>query len=486
MGTADKFHYRSMDNLVRIIGGGLAGTEAAWQLARRGIAVELFEMRPLRRTEAHASDDLAEVVCSNSLRSDSLSAPAGLLKAEMRQLNSLIIRTAETHRVPAGSALAVDRAAFARGVTQAIEALPKVQVIRHEVESIPDDGIVIVATGPLTSPALSRALTAQLGEEHLYFYDAISPIVTAESIDMNLAYRAARYGKGGDDYINLPLTQAEYYRFIDALVAAERVATHSFERFVPFEGCMPIEEMADRGKETLAFGPMRAVGLIDPSTGRRPYAVVQLRQENRASTLYNLVGFQTKMTYAEQRKVLALIPGLANAEFIRLGSLHRNTFINAPQHLLPTLQWRQRQSLFFAGQMTGVEGYIESAATGLLAGINAANLVFGKAPVVPPLTTALGALLGYISDSERKRFQPMNVNFGLISPLSVGLRGKAKKEMLSRRALADMAAWLSELDGGAKGADANDLVSVETLGRIHGETSVEMQPLRNDGKAVVP
>jgi methylenetetrahydrofolate--tRNA-(uracil-5-)-methyltransferase len=299
-----------------------------------------------------------------------------------------------------------------------------------------------------------------LGEEHLYFYDAISPIVTAESIDMNLAYRAARYGKGGDDYINLPLTREQYYRFIDALVAAERVATHSFERFVPFEGCMPIEEMADRGKETLAFGPMRAVGLIDPRTGRRPYAVVQLRQENRESTLYNFVGFQTKMTYAEQRKVFALIPGLANAEFVRLGSLHRNTFINAPQHLLPTLQWRQRESLFFA-----------------------------KAPVVPPPTTALGALLGYISDPERKRFQPMNVNFGLIPPLSVRLRGKAKKEMLSRRALADMAAWLSELDGDgdANGADANDLASAGKLVRIiDGKIAIEVQPLRNEGKAILP
>jgi methylenetetrahydrofolate--tRNA-(uracil-5-)-methyltransferase len=265
------------------------------------------------------------------------------------------------------------------------------------------------------------------------------------------------------------------------------VATHSFERFVPFEGCMPIEEMADRGKETLAFGPMRAVGLIDPSTGRRPYAVVQLRQENREGTLYNLVGFQTKMTYAEQRKVFALIPGLANAEFVRLGSLHRNTFINAPQHLLPTLQWRQRASLFFAGQMTGVEGYIESAATGLLAGINAANLVSGKAPLVLPPTTALGALLGYISDPERKRFQPMNVNFGLIPPLSVRLRGKAKKEMLSLRALADMAAWLRELDGGANNIDANNRVCAEKLVRIlDGETAIEAQPFRNEGKATVP
>ncbi len=444
-----------MSNIVRIIGGGLAGTEAAWQLARWGVAVELFEMRPTRSTEAHATVNLAEIVCSNSLRSDSLSAPAGLLKAEMRQLDSMIISVAEAHRVPAGSALAVDRNGFAKGVTQAIEALPNVQIIRREVEAIPDDGIVILATGPLTSPALARDLAARLGEEHLYFYDAISPIVAAESIDMSVAYRAARYGKGGDDYLNLPLTQAEYYRFIDALIAAHRVPTHSFERFVPFEGCMPIEEMADRGKETLAFGPMRAVGLIDPRTGRRPYAVVQLRQENREQTLYNLVGFQTKMTYLEQRKVFALIPGLANAEFVRLGSLHRNTFINAPQHLLPTLQWRQRSTLFFAGQMTGVEGYIESAATGLLAGINAANLVLGRAPVVPPPTTALGALLSYISDPERKRFQPMNVNFGLIPPLSVRLRGKAKKEMLARRALADMAAWRRDLDVGGAEAPRN-------------------------------
>ena len=443
-----------MDSVVRIIGGGLAGTEAAWQLARRGVAVELFEMRPTRRTEAHATENLAEVVCSNSLRSDALFAPAGLLKAEMRQLDSMIISVAEAHRVPAGSALAVDRDGFAQGVTRAIESLNNVKLIRQEVEAIPDDGIVILATGPLTSPALARDLAVRLGEEHLYFYDAISPIVAAESIDMNVAYRAARYGKGGDDYLNLPLTREEYYCFIDALIAAERVATRSFERFVPFEGCMPIEEMADRGKETLAFGPMRAVGLIDPRTGRRPYAVVQLRQENRQQTLYNLVGFQTKMTYAEQRRVFALIPGLAHAEFVRLGSLHRNTFINAPQHLLPSLQWRQRATLFFAGQMTGVEGYIESAATGLLAGINAANLISGRAPVVPPPTTVLGALLGYISDPERKRFQPMNVNFGLIPPLSAHLRGRAKKEMLARRALADMAAWRRDLRIDAAGTDA--------------------------------
>lgn len=450
-----------MKNSVRIIGGGLAGVEAAWQLARRGIAVNLFEMRPRQKTDAHASGNLGELVCSNSLRSDSLAAPAGLLKAEMRQLDSLVIGVAEKNRVPAGSALAVDRERFSVGLTQAIERLPLVRIIREEVREIPDDGIAILATGPLTSPALAAQLALRLGEKHLYFYDAISPIVTAESIDMSVAYRASRYGKGDDDYLNLPLTRGEYDRFIDALLAAERVPTHSFERFVPFEGCMPIEEMADRGKETLGYGPMRAVGLVDPRTGRRPYAVVQLRQENRVRSLYNLVGFQTKMTYPEQRRVFALIPGLAKAEFVRLGSLHRNTFINAPQHLLPTLQWRQRRTLFFSGQMTGVEGYIESAATGLLAGINAANLLAGRPPVVPPATTALGALLRYITDPERKRFQPMNVNFGLIPPLAARLRGKAKKEMMARRALADMAAWVSETNVAATPADTDTKASVE-------------------------
>ncbi|MBM4262200.1 MAG: methylenetetrahydrofolate--tRNA-(uracil(54)-C(5))-methyltransferase (FADH(2)-oxidizing) TrmFO [Deltaproteobacteria bacterium] len=437
-----------MEKFVRIIGGGLAGCEAAYQLARRGVAVELFEMRPERGTEAHATSNLGELVCSNSLRSNLLSAPAGLLKAEMRLMDSLVIRTAEAVQVPAGSALAVDRDRFAAALTDAVAALRNVRIVRKEISEIPAEGVTILATGPLTSPALASQLTAMLGEAHLYFYDAISPIVTAESIDMNIAFRAARYDKGGDDYLNLPLTRERYYQFIEALLAAQRVPTHSFERFVPFEGCMPIEEMADRGKDTLAFGPMRAVGLSDPRTGRRPFAVVQLRQENRERTLYNLVGCQTKMTYPEQRRVLALIPGLEHAEFVRLGSLHRNTFINAPQHLRATLQWRQRETLFFAGQMTGVEGYIESAASGLLAGINAARLLADQAPLLPPQTTAMGALLRYISDAERKRFQPMNVNFGLLPSLGERLRGKEKKEALSRRALADMGKWLAEAGEG--------------------------------------
>jgi methylenetetrahydrofolate--tRNA-(uracil-5-)-methyltransferase len=435
-----------VEKLVRIVGGGLAGSEAAYQVARRGVAVELFEMRPQRMTEAHASGDFGELVCSNSLRSSSLTAPAGVLKEEMRRLDSLILRAAEACRVPAGSALAVDRQAFAAALTAAVEALPQVRIIRREVEEIPA-GLTILATGPLTSPALSGQLAALLGEQHLYFYDAISPIVTAESVDGAVAFHASRYGRDSNDYVNLPMTRERYDGFVDALLSAEKVPTHSFERFVLFEGCMPIEEMADRGRETLAFGPMRAVGLIDPRTGKRPYAVVQLRQENREKTLYSLVGFQTKMTYPEQRRVFAMIPGLEKAEFVRLGSLHRNTFINSPLHLQPTLQWRRRSNLLFAGQMTGVEGYIESAATGLLAGINAARLVAEKEPVVPPPTTALGALLRYITDVERKRFQPMNVNFGLMPSLLVKVEKRAKKEMMARRALADMDIWMNETVG---------------------------------------
>ncbi len=433
-----------MKPFVRIIGGGLAGTEAAWQLARHGVTVELFEMRPQRMTEAHKSGDYGELVCSNSLRSTALSAPAGLLKAEMRLLDSLVLRIAEAYRVPAGSALAVDRDRFARGLTEALSSIPRLRLIRQEVTQLPT-GPAIIATGPLTSASLSAELGALLGAEHLYFYDAISPIVTAESVDMNVAFRASRYGRDGDDYLNLPLTQEQYETFVDALITAQRVPTRDFERCVPFEGCMPIEEMADRGRDTLAFGPMRAVGLVDPRTRWRPYAVVQLRQENSEQTLYNLVGFQTKMTYKEQRRVFALIPGLEQAEYIRLGSLHRNTFINSPLHLLPTLQWRGRPELFFAGQITGVEGYIESAATGLLAGMNAARRVAGKNPVIPPATTALGALLRYITDAGRKQFQPMNVNFGLLPPLSLPLRRKAKKEAMAMRALAAMESWLRDI-----------------------------------------
>lgn len=434
-----------MDRVVRIIGGGLAGSEAAWQLAQRGVAAELYEMRPEKLTEAHRSGELAELVCSNSLRSLSLTTGAGLLKEEMRLLGSLITRAADACRVPAGSALAVDRDRFSGAITSTLRSLPRIRIIRDEAREIPS-GIVIVATGPLTSEAFSRRLESLLGSSHLYFYDAISPIVTRESVDMAVAFRASRYGHGDEDYLNLPLTREEYNRLIDSILAAEKVPTRSFERFIAFEGCLPIEEMAGRGRETLAFGPMRPTGLVDPRNGKRPYAVVQLRQENREATLYNIVGFQTKMTYPEQRRVFSLIPGLEHAEFVRLGSLHRNTFIDAPRHLLPTLQWRGRADLFFAGQITGVEGYVESAASGLMAGINAARLVQGRPPVVPPMSTALGALLTYITDPARKDFQPMNANFGLLPPLPTPAKGKIKKELMAERSTRNLTAWIREVN----------------------------------------
>ncbi|HWP57226.1 MAG TPA: methylenetetrahydrofolate--tRNA-(uracil(54)-C(5))-methyltransferase (FADH(2)-oxidizing) TrmFO [Candidatus Acidoferrales bacterium] len=428
----------------RVIGGGLAGAEAAWQLARRGVEVELYEMRPAKMTEAHKTDALAELVCSNSLKSALMHTAGGLLKEEMRRLDSLTMRAADAARVPAGSALAVDREQFSALVTAALTGLERVRIVRAEVTEIPA-GPTIVATGPLTSPALSDALAALLGAKHLYFYDAISPIVTAESIDMRVAFRASRYGEGGEDYLNLPLSRAEYERLVEAILQAETVPAHPFERAMFFEGCLPIEEMARRGKDTLAFGPMKPVGLIDPRTGKRPHAVVQLRQENREGTLYNLVGFQTKMTYPEQKRVFSQIPGLERAEFARFGSLHRNTFIDAPRHLLPTLQWRGDLRIFFAGQITGVEGYVESAATGLLAGLNVARLLSGDEPVVPPRSTALGSLLAYITDRTRRDFQPMNASFGLLPPLDTEARGRAKKELMALRALAEQERWLARI-----------------------------------------
>ena len=434
-----------MSERVTIIGGGLAGSEAAWQLARRGVAVDLYEMRPVRGTEAHQTDRLAELVCSNSFRNASLETAVGCLKDEKRRLGSLILAVADRTTVPAGAALAVDRNLFAEGVTRAIGEHPGIRVHREELTAIPDD-VTIVATGPLTSPALSSALEGLFGEKHLYFYDAIAPIVTAESIDMDVAYRASRYGKGGDDYINCPMNREQYHGFVDAVIAAEKVPAKQFERTVYFEGCMPIEEMARRGRETLAFGPMRPVGLIDPRTGARPYAVVQLRQDDAEARLYNIVGFQTKMTYPEQRRVFRTIPGLAGAEFVRLGSLHRNTFIDAPSLLLPTLQLQMARRTFLAGQIIGVEGYVESAAAGLLAGINAARLL-GNAPLVtPPATTALGSLLAYVTQRGRKEFQPMNANYGLFPPLSGRWRGREKKLKLAERALADFDRWAATQD----------------------------------------
>jgi len=434
-----------MSDRVTIVGGGMAGSEAAYQLAKRGKTVELWEMRPQRSTEAHVSDSLAELVCSNSFRDGSLRTAVGVLKAEMRALDSLIMRIADRTSVPAGSALAVDRVRFAAEVTGELEAHPNIEIIREEITEIPNHGLTIIATGPLTSPALSEALSRFLGSEHLYFYDAISPIVTAESIDMNLAYRAARYGRGGDDYINCPLDQATYETFVDEVLAAEKVPHKSFERCVYFEGCMPIEEIARRGRDTLRFGPMKPVGLDDPRTGRMPYAVVQLRQDDTAGRLFSIVGFQTKMKFPEQRRVFRLIPGLADAEFVRLGSLHRNTFINAPKTLTPDLRIVGNQRLFLAGQLIGVEGYVESAATGLLSGINASLVASGLSPVTPPPSTALGSLLCYVTDRSRKEFQPMNANFGLLPPLPRRAARRDKKRLLAERALADLDVWMDEV-----------------------------------------
>lgn len=429
--------------IVNIIGAGLAGSEAAWQLARRGLRVRLHEMRPVRMTEAHQTGYFGELVCSNSLRNDSLETAVGVLKEEMRRLGSLVIAEADRARVPAGAALAVDRDGFARGLTETLQAHPMVEVVRAEAAAIPS-GPAIIATGPLTSPALGEELNRLLGPRNLYFYDAIAPIITAESVDMNVAFMASRYGKGGEDYINCPMDQAQYEAFVAAVMAAEKIALHPFERPVYFEGCMPIEELARRGPQTLAFGPMRPVGLADPRTGRRPYAVVQLRQDDREGRLFNIVGFQTKMTYPDQRRVLRMIPGLERAEFVRLGSLHRNTFIDSPRLLRPTLQLRTRDDLFLAGQMVGVEGYVESAAAGLLAALNVARIAVGETPVIPPRDTALGSLLAYITDESRRDFQPMNANYGLMPELNVRARGRDKKIALGARALKAIDAWIAQ------------------------------------------
>lgn len=433
---------RASTPAVTVIGGGLAGCEAAYQLARRGVRVRLHEMRPERTTEAHTTDRLAELVCSNSLRDNSLVTAVGVLKEEMRRLDSLIVRVADATRVPAGSALAVDRQRFAEMVTAEIEALAGIEIVRGEVTAIPEDGITVLATGPLTSPALSEDLARRVGQKHLYFYDAISPILTAESIDMDIAFRAARYGKGGDDYINCPMNGEQYDRFVETVQAAEKVPLKSFERCTYFEGCMPIEEIARRGHDTLRFGPMKPVGLRDPRTGAMHHAIVQLRQDDTAGRLYSMVGFQTKMTYPEQRRVFRMIPGLERAEFVRLGSLHRNTYINSPRALTPALTMTGTPGLFVAGQLIGVEGYVESTATGLLCGINAARMLAGREPVTPPPSTALGSLIAYVTDRDRKDFQPMNANYGLFPPLAERVRGRDKKQALGQRALAVLDDWI--------------------------------------------
>jgi methylenetetrahydrofolate--tRNA-(uracil-5-)-methyltransferase len=443
------------ENLVNVIGAGLAGSEAAWQLACRGVRVRLHEMRPARMTEAHQTGMFGELVCSNSLRNDSMETAVGVLKEEMRRLQSLIIATADRVRVPAGSALAVDRDEFARILTETLAAHPLVEIVRAEATSIPS-GPTIIATGPLTSAAFGEELNRIIGSRNLYFYDAIAPIVTSSSVDMNIAYMASRWGKGGEDYINCPLDRQQYEAFVAAVMAADKVASHPFEKPIYFEGCMPIEEIARRGPMTLAFGPMRPVGLDHPHTGARPFAVVQLRQDDGAGRLFNMVGFQTKMTYPEQRRVLRMIPGLDHAEFVRLGSLHRNTFIDSPRLLRPTMQFRGRDDLFIAGQMVGVEGYVESAAAGLLAAINASRLVAGREFAIPPPETALGSLVAYITDATRRDFQPMNANYGLMPDLKSRARGREKKIEMGARAIATFENWITRNDLQTPEADSAD------------------------------
>jgi methylenetetrahydrofolate--tRNA-(uracil-5-)-methyltransferase len=436
---------------ITIIGGGLAGSEAAWQLAQNNINVKLYEMRPSNPTGAHLGGDLAELVCSNSLGSNLSDRASGVLKNELRQLNSMLLECAESTALPAGAALAVDREAFARMVTQKIESHPNIEIVREEMKEIPQSP-VIVASGPLTSESLSQSIAKLSGEEHLFFFDAIAPIVHAESINMDIAFRASRYGKGDQDegdYINCPFTKEEYYAFVNALQSAERIELRSFEDAIRtgvkagqfFEGCLPIEVIAERGSDSLAFGPMRPVGLRDPHTDKRPYAVVQLRQDNLAGSLYNLVGFQTNLKFPEQKRVLRMIPGLENAEFERFGQMHRNTFIASPKLLRPTLQHITRDDLFFAGQITGVEGYMGNIATGLLAGINAANLMHHKPLLTLPNETMLGALCHYITNASLKDFQPMKANFGILPPLELEKRtGKRERGQL----YADRAANLLE------------------------------------------
>jgi methylenetetrahydrofolate--tRNA-(uracil-5-)-methyltransferase len=475
---------------IHIVGGGLAGSEAAWQAASRGVRVVLHEMRPVRPTEVHKTDRLAELVCSNSLRGDKLDNAVGLLKEEMRRLGSLVLRAADANRVPAGAALAVDRDRFSQAITDAIHAHPLISVEREEIRGIPSDAgmyPLIVATGPLTSDALSRDIAAMVGAEHLYFFDAISPIVLADSIDMNKVFRASRWGRslrtgdsglgargskdalantasveeapttgeapacgvddGEGDYLNCPMTRDEYERFYAALIAAESATVHDFEHAQFFEGCLPIEVMAHRGPDTLRFGPMKPVGLVDPRTGRFPYAVVQLRQDNLAGDHYSLVGFQTQLKWGEQARVLKMIPGLEEAEFVRFGIVHRNTYVNGPTVLHETWQTKLRPDLFFAGQMSGVEGYVESAASGLLAGLNAAALALGEAPRAAPRTTAIGALAYYASHADPRHYQPTNITFGIMPTIVEDASGRKvskgdRKLATSERALRDLDEWM--------------------------------------------
>jgi len=437
----------TQDAPVTIIGAGLAGCEAAWQILRRGQRVILREMKPHRFSPAHKSPHLAELVCSNSLRSASLENAVGLLKEEMRRMDSLLMAAADATAVPAGQALAVDRNAFSIFIEERLAAQPGLEIIHSEVTEIPAEGVTIVASGPLTSDALARAIALRTGSEYLYFYDAISPIVEGESIDLNRVFAASRYDHGEADYLNCPMDRETYEAFWKKLTVAEEVPLHAFEEIKCFEGCLPIEVIARRGIETLAHGPMKPVGLIDPRTGRQPHAVVQLRREDRNGILYNIVGFQTKMTWPEQRRLFRMIPGLEKVKFARYGSIHRNTFLNAPTLLMNTLQLRSHPRLFFAGQISGVEGYVESTAMGLLAGLNAARFLNSREMIPPPPETAFGALIGHITNAETKTFQPMNVTFGLFPPLPERIRKKERGACYARRSFAALAAWKQQIYG---------------------------------------
>jgi methylenetetrahydrofolate--tRNA-(uracil-5-)-methyltransferase len=530
--------------MIRIIGGGLAGSEAAWQAASLGVPVTLYEMRPARPTAVHKTDRLAELVCSNSFRGDKLDNAVGLLKQEMRILGSLVMRAAEASRVPAGAALAVDRVRFAEMVTAALATHPLITIVREEVRAIPESSArtpVIVATGPLTSDALSAGLVSLVGQDHLYFYDAISPIVLAESIDRGKVFRASRWARnirssfdqlttsadpdttdelagdgaetaraepaspraseegvearapacgvddGDGDYLNCPLTRDEYDRFYEALVHAESATVHDFDKERFFEGCLPIEVMAHRGRDTLRFGPMKPVGLVDPRTGRPPYAAVQLRQDNLAGDHYSLVGFQTQIKWGDQARVLRLIPGLEAAEFVRFGMVHRNTYVNGPDVLSETWQVRTRPALFFAGQMSGVEGYVESAASGLIAGLNAAALVRGEPVAAAPRTTAIGALAYYVSHANPRHYEPSNITFGIMPPLDRPPRGKMERKLaLSTRALDDLARWMSDRgrDGlktvpyaqSGHGSDSDQTGDADKTRAAHGLRAVPRAP----------
>lgn len=429
--------------LITIIGAGLAGCEAAWQAAKEGCQVKLYEMKPQRFSPAHESENLAELVCSNSFRGAGMNNAVGCLKEEMRRIGSLFIEAADASAVPAGGALAVDRDEFSRYVSDQIAANPNIELIREEVSTLPTEGTVILTSGPLTSDALSTELAGLTGSEHLYFYDAIAPIVEADSIDYDIAWRASRYDKGGADYLNCPLSKEEYETFVQALIAADKIAGREFEKLIHFEGCMPIEEMASRGPQTLSFGPMKPVGLTDPRTGKWPHAVVQLRQDNRHASLFNLVGFQTRLTYPEQERIFSTIPGLQNAKFARLGSMHRNTFVNAPTCLNKTLQLNNAEHIYLGGQISGVEGYVESAACGLLAGVFASYHLRGEKAPMPPAETAHGALLNHLGEADAENFQPMNVNYGLFPPLILERKMKRadRRLAMAQRALDALPEW---------------------------------------------